>query len=463
MMSSSPTQLPSYAENDKVPVIIQEKPFFHPHVSDRAVPFTSPVRELTSSPTEGNTKQRDRSSAVENHSLSFPPAHLNDSESKSFSPAGGSEIVFIDEDKKTEGDKVWVSAMGEKSLEDYSILLHFNCLTIILLGIFFVAAGSSGRLVRATDLSMRGSLNGSSTTSFFSSRLKNDAVHTFSMKKEHDGRSAAQASESYTGQGTRFSLPTTGEHSSSLRVEGASLASSAPVSTLPEIGSILQGATLRMHYGLVVLGVLSVVQGGLTWMAWYCRIDSLFGYCRILYCALLFSSCFILLLSWLQGQELSTSLVNAIESAWNTAFIDSPEKNVCAVEQYFLCSGFRTSCLVSENESSMVHYIASTLGTASPSYPTTEFSFANASDACQVSCDWNSTVNSGSPGWERRMLGYFITPEQSNGDGPFSTPCLERFQSFAGVTRTITIAACLSLLIHGCCNFFLFSRASRLL
>lgn len=459
-MSILPTRTPSPAKNDALPSIILEKPFVNACVSEKAVPFTSPVQTLTSSPHFGNAKQQDFSGAMESHSFSLPPVHLSGSSSKTISPPDGSEIVFIDEDRKTEGDKLWLSALGAKSLEDYSILFHFNCLVIILLGIFLVATGCSGHAIPTADLSMSSSLNGSSATSFFSLPATNSAGQAFSGKGGCNDKSLVQASESCTGQGTSVSLLTGGAHPSSLHVVDAFLASSAPVSALSEIAFILQNATLRMHYGLVVIGVLSVVLGVLTWMAWYRRIESLFGYSRILYCALLVSASFLLLLSWLQGQELSTASVNAIESTWNTALTVSPEKDLCAVEQYFLCSGFRTSCLVSKNESSTVNMVSS-LTTASSPYLSTEFSIDNASDACHVSCDWSSAASSGNVGWEKRMLGYFITPEQSNGDGPFSTPCLERFQSFAGVTRMITIAACLSILVYGCCNFFFFSRMLR--
>lgn len=445
--------------------------------------LTSPVRNvnLSNSGVGEGVYIRSLSSTKKNDDNLFlyPSSQLKESASAHFTCPEVAHKVRRASDHVEVMDGAGCGDTEHLTADDSGILFRVSCTVTIVLGIFFMIIGSSGHSIRLTDLSVwdSGTSNNSSSSNetgkvdvahlYFSSMTKKNIQVKTSNNRNHKMNFLRPLSDlGETLHSRRFPFSLFGARSNHINEDGQAKLALRSANALQAIAGIIQNTISRMHYGLFIVGFLSIIVGVSSWISWWAQKEYLFIYCQILYGLLLLVSAILLLLSWIEASELTGSSVDAIEGVWNNTLAFSDIENLCIVERYFVCSGFRSSCPISDQEKPTLRLSAASPILAYPTSPSPSLFSPEPSDSnlCESSCLWNTTLHNHPAGLERSVLGFFLTPEKVVDDSnPFSTSCLERFNSFAGISRTITIIACLSIMVYGCYGLYLFHRVTRAL
>lgn len=234
--------------------------------------------------------------------------------------------------------------------------------------------------------------------------------------------------------------------------------------------------TYRLHYGLMLVGFLSVVQGAAAFVGWFISSEQLLFRCQHLYTAVIVVASFLLFLSWLQNTSMSTSAEERLSKLWEISLQQDPT-GLCQVQKYFSCSGFRQPCVTSPQpfsalRSPTAHLKRAPLFFSRNSVSSSSFrlnasnnggtTFSGSSflggDATTLSCPTDCLLPENRKGVATHVLGYSLTPQDYLEKNPFETSCFERFDSFCGVTRTITMIACLTIIIHALYARFLYPK-----
>lgn len=459
------------SENGEVPAENQDNLIYSSSdgwTVERIRSLTSPVRGLSTFSDAPYPRPLSDTSKGKDPVLLFPLSHTGEGTTVPSLSRGGKEEALPGNAQIAEDDILVHHEMHHQAWSDAPVLFRIICLVTIFLGIVLVEIGSSGRGIHVSDLvlssfehhesSLHSVPQDNSHDSFSATKLDNEyRVHT-----DHDKRySNSLLGAAPVPQHRPTPRSVVGANPPHLRVEKKNTLGLVSVDALQAIAGMVQRATSRLHYGLVVVGVLSVLLGVIVWISWWRRLEYMFFFCALLYGLVLLASCILLYLSWIENSELSVSSVEVIERVWNET-LNSNVENLCFVEQYFLCSGFRSSCSILDEEPSTKSF-SSKSSIPSQIFSRLSDSPPDSNALCNGSCLAANSSYYSTGKLEKRMLGFFLTPEAEESGGPFSTPCLERFHSFVGMTRTITILACLSTITCVSYGLYLFTAVKRVL
>lgn len=203
--------------------------------------------------------------------------------------------------------------------------------------------------------------------------------------------------------------------------------------------------TFGVHRALILVGLCSIAQGGFSLFAHVTASYKLFFSARYFYVAVFSFTFSVLILAVVLQSVASETFVSDLDRLWNRT-LQANESSICQVENSFVCSGFRSNCISSntiEPDSLMV---------LKESQVQT-FHKVLLDDQCPSSC-----VHQEVTGKTISLAGYFLTPSGYMDSNPYETPCLQRFASFLGITRTITISINMFILISLTHSFLLYQK-----
>lgn len=207
----------------------------------------------------------------------------------------------------------------------------------------------------------------------------------------------------------------------------------------------------QLHKGLLLVGLMLVVQAGLAFQSVKRCSVPLASKTRMLYAATLATTLMLLLLTSLQASKAPTSMIETLHRKWLP--LKSQGSDVCIVENYFKCSGFWHACEKKPaiNQVLHIHHRATAGFGAEDNHVIPAPLWATGEETeCNYTC--NHTAIDGSSS----LLGFRFTPPEYLEESYLNTPCATRFLDMVGLSRSMTASICIAVIFHSLFNLYLF-------